>query len=479
MGALSLVTSIPPATRALTGALLFFSTFIAILRWFGTEEKLHFVSFSRSDSALKFPWLVIVPGTSYWYPWTLLTAAFAETSLIEFIVSAISLPLAGAYLERIWGSVELVRFTLIVVVLSNVIAWGLAVLVFVLFRVEFAVFGLQYHGLEALQTAFLVALTQLIPEHAVQLFRGAISIQVKKLPMLYVGFSNVMCLLGYTSPFILIQFGWLISWAYLRFFKVGESGIRGDRSETFSFTSWFPPFTHPVVSRISSFLHGLFVHLRIIKPWTYQPGDLEFGLGGPPSMMGASTFGTHHHHPHHSQQQSSSSRAEAERRRAMALKALDQRMAGKQSQGGAGSGGGRGGVASGGLKGAIRTSSNGLNGGGGSSSSRGGGGAAGVGAAGAGGVASVVFSVPEENEDDLAAAAAASAAALVDDDDDDDDNESRAAGAAGRKSMGLPPREAEPVHASGLVDDEEGEAGRGEKDGLLGSGATADGTSGR
>ncbi|KAE8184754.1 hypothetical protein A4X06_0g6977 [Tilletia controversa] len=441
MGALSLVSSIPPATRALTGALLFFSSLIAVLRWFGTDEKLHFLAFSRNDSALQFPWLVIVPGTSFWYPWTLLTAAFCETSLIEFLVSAISLPLAGLYLERIWGPVELIRFTVIIVVLSNIIAWGLAVLVFVVFRTEFAVFGLQYHGLEALQVAFLVALTQLIPEHAVQLFRGAISIQVKGLPMLYVTFSNIMCLLGYSSPFILIQFGWLISWAYLRFFKVGDNGIRGDRSETFAFISWFPPFTHPVVSRISSFLHGLFVRLRIIKPWTYQPGDLEFGLGGSNSNSSYAA-----------PPQSSASRAEAERRRAMALKALDQRMAGKTGGAGGRTGTGGGGGAGAGLKGAIRTSGT-------SSSSSSSGRGAGAGAAGGAG-SNVVFSVPEENEDELEAEereerAASSAAALV---DDDDEAEQRR-----ESGRGLPPRESKPVSAGSRGVDGEHD----EKDGLL------------
>jgi hypothetical protein len=38
------------------------------------------------------------------------------------------------------------------------------------------------------------------------------------------------------------KFGWLISWGYLRFFKVNDNGTRGDRSETFSLVQWFPPF---------------------------------------------------------------------------------------------------------------------------------------------------------------------------------------------------------------------------------------------
>lgn len=40
-----------------------------------------------------------------------------------------------------------------------------------------------------------------------------------------------------------VQFGWLVSWFYLRFFKYNEGvDFRGDRSETFAFHNWFPPF---------------------------------------------------------------------------------------------------------------------------------------------------------------------------------------------------------------------------------------------
>lgn len=39
-------------------------------------------------------------------------------------------------------------------------------------------FGLPYHGLSGLQVGFLVAFTQLIPEHQLQLF-GALKLRVK------------------------------------------------------------------------------------------------------------------------------------------------------------------------------------------------------------------------------------------------------------------------------------------------------------
>lgn len=43
---------------------------------------------------------------------------------LQLVISATSLVLATRYLERIWGFVELMRFSLLVVVLSNVVAFG-------------------------------------------------------------------------------------------------------------------------------------------------------------------------------------------------------------------------------------------------------------------------------------------------------------------------------------------------------------------
>ncbi|CBQ68846.1 conserved hypothetical protein [Sporisorium reilianum SRZ2] len=303
----TLLQNVPPGTRLLTGALLAFTTLLFLLR---LRTGLGF----GTISAVQFPWLVIVPGASFWYPWTLITSSFCESSVLEFLVSIVSLPLAARYLERQWGALELVKFAAVVLVGSNIIAWGLQLLLFGVFRKEPLIWGIQFHGLQALQTAFLVAFTQLIPEHQVQVLSGALKIRVKDLPMLYVTVSNVMCLIGYTSPWILIQFGWLTSWAYLRFFKLNESGYKGDRSEAFAFVNWFPPIAHPVVQFISTTLFNLFVKIRVVQPWT----------GGDYADLESASVHT---------QQHGSARAEAERRRAMALKALDQRLSANKGSG--------------------------------------------------------------------------------------------------------------------------------------------------
>jgi hypothetical protein len=146
--------------------------------------------------------------------------------------------------------------------------------------------------------------------------------------MTYVTVSTVLCLLGFISPWILIQFGWLLSWVWLRFFKLSESGFRGDRSETFSFVNWFPPFLHKPITILSNVLFRIFTRLHIVQPWQYS--DVESGPGMAPMPSGPS-------------------RVEAERRRTMALKALDQRMARTGSGSGRKGGAGGSGKAAGGL----------------------------------------------------------------------------------------------------------------------------------
>ncbi|KAG8732908.1 hypothetical protein FRC11_010165 [Ceratobasidium sp. 423] len=239
---------------------------------------------------------------------------FVETHVIELILSLLIVPPSLRYLERLWGSIETAKFIFVTVVVSNVIAVGLSWIEYVVIgKAELFLFGMIYRGQSALQCGILVAFTQLIPEHQVQLF-GII----KTLPMAYVTYSNIMCIIGYQAPFILIQFGWLVSWVWLRFYKrtvlegsLGGVTTHGDRSETFAFVNWFPPFAHKPVSALSTFVYTHAVRFKLVHPSGSSAPDgneLELGNGGYAPLPGGA-------------------RAEAERRRAMALKALDQRMA--------------------------------------------------------------------------------------------------------------------------------------------------------
>jgi len=289
------IASVPPVTRGFTGL-----TVICSLLYF-------WLHLQNNESST--PYLTLIPGSSLFYPWTFLTSALVETSVFEFIASMIFVPPSLRYLERLWGSVELLKFIAVSVAIPNVIAFAFNWIEFVATKdADLFLYGMQYHGQMALQTAILVAFTQLIPEHQVQIL-GVIKARVKKIPMAYLTISTVMTIIGFQCPWIVIQFGWLVAWIYLRFYKrntgdvVGGGDAYGDRSETFAFIYWFPPFAHYPITLLSNFAHHWATRLHLIPT---SGSDLESG---------------------NYNQLPGSARAEAERRRAMALKALDQRLA--------------------------------------------------------------------------------------------------------------------------------------------------------
>ncbi|KAF8922045.1 eukaryotic integral membrane protein [Mucidula mucida] len=297
---LTFISSVPVVTRLFTAATIVGSLFYAWLKWQGVEST---------------PYLTLIPGSSVFYPWTFVTSAVVETSIPEFIGTLIFVPASLRYLERLWGSIETVKFIVAVVGFSNIIGFGFNWIEFIATRnADMFLYGMEYHGQMSLQIAILVAFTQLIPEHQVQLM-GVIKTRVKNLPMAYLTVSTVMTFLGFQCPWIIIQFGWFVGWIYLRFYKkntsetVGGTDSYGDRSETFSLISWFPPFVHTPLSMLGNFVFYWANRFHLIPA---SHGDLESG-----------TYS----------QVPGSARAEAERRRAMALKALDQRLANNASPG--------------------------------------------------------------------------------------------------------------------------------------------------
>lgn len=181
-------------------------------------------------------------------------------------------------------------------------------------------------GLLALEAGFLVALKQLVPEHTVSLLKGSIRVRVKHFPALFT-LANIISgpLLGTDTAFWLSLFGFLTSWIYLRFLRISEAGegssgtvlVKGDASDTFAFVAFFPDVLHPYMSPVVDGIFNTLVQLRLCTAFSVE--DVEAGNETAsarsdtlPSMM--------------SNEPSGARRAEAERRRALALQALDQRL---------------------------------------------------------------------------------------------------------------------------------------------------------
>lgn len=173
-------------------------------------------------------------------------------------------------------------------------------------------------GTIPLQISFLVAFSQLVPAHTVTLFRGLVSLRVPRFPLLYIGLVTVLSLtpLLTSASFFLAIFGFLTSWTYLRFYKTvfpdldasQPTSLRGDASETFAFAEFFPAPAKPLVAGISAQIFNVLVAMRLCVP--FSAADVSAARGDNFLQRGVP----------------GSARAEAERRRALALKALDQRL---------------------------------------------------------------------------------------------------------------------------------------------------------
>ncbi|KAG0038693.1 hypothetical protein BGZ82_011164 [Podila clonocystis] len=168
-------------------------------------------------------------------------------------------------------------------------------------------FDTQAYGLTCVISGFLIGFKQLVPDHSVTLWKVS-------LPLL---FALCMMLQGFVFrsqlQLLMAIYGLFISWIYSRFFRV-QDGIRGDRSESFSFASFFPGLLQTPVKHISNAFFGILVKLKICSPTGFG-GSFRYDLENPQMSGMGHTF-----------TQPGSLRAEAERRRQLALKALDMRL---------------------------------------------------------------------------------------------------------------------------------------------------------
>ncbi len=162
--------------------------------------------------------------------------------------------------------------------------------------------------------------------------RGFIKIRVKHFPAIFL-LANTLSgvILGTDPSMVLAWFGFLSAWTYLRFYKRqpdlssastgGNSSLRGDASETFAFAYFWPDAIHGPVAAVSDGIYNTLVALRVCTPFSAEDVELSNeqamarGEGGLPNILNQG-----------GRRGGSGKREEAERRRALALKALDQRL---------------------------------------------------------------------------------------------------------------------------------------------------------
>ncbi|KAF8945558.1 hypothetical protein BGZ47_002450 [Haplosporangium gracile] len=259
------------------------------------------------------PLVALVPVSAPFQFWTFATASFFERNILMYAINTFILLGCGKYLERAWGSRELFKYLSITSVGTMLGIYFTCLFEYIVRSNDGLLYDTQAYGLTGVIAGFLIGFKQLVPEHLVTLW-GVFSIRVKSLPLL---FAIVMFLGAFVThtqiELLMAMYGLFISWIYTRFLKV-QDGIRGDRSETFSFASFFPEFIQPPVKVVSNFFFRILVKLHICSPMGYG-GSFQYDLENPQMAGMGHTF-----------TRPGSLRAEAERRRALALKALDMRL---------------------------------------------------------------------------------------------------------------------------------------------------------
>ncbi|CAN6226359.1 unnamed protein product [Urochloa humidicola] len=202
-------------------------------------------------------YLALIPGRTIPFAWNLITAGYVEQTIPGVIVSIIGLLLFGKLLEPLWGSKELSKFIFIVNFSTSACVFITAIVLYYITQQEIYLYT-PLSGFYGVLSGLLVGIKQLLPDQELNLF--VLKVKAKWIPSLvavisvFVSFF-VKDLMSYLP---VVLFGIYMSWIYLRYFqKRLETGLKGDPSEEFTFSSFFPEMLRPVLDPIASIFHRL------------------------------------------------------------------------------------------------------------------------------------------------------------------------------------------------------------------------------
>ncbi|XP_052722706.1 rhomboid-like protein 19 isoform X1 [Vigna angularis] len=189
------------------------------------------------------------------FAWNLITSGYVEQSIYGVVISTLGLLFIGKLLEPIWGSREFFKFIFVVNLLTSICVFITAIALYYITRLETYLY-MPLSGFHGVISGFLVGIKQIIPDQELPF----IKIKTKWLPsitlLLYIAIS--FWTLEATTYLPTIISGTYISWIYLRYWqRKPEAKLRGDPSEDFAFSTFFPEFLRPVIDPIASIFHRM------------------------------------------------------------------------------------------------------------------------------------------------------------------------------------------------------------------------------
>ncbi|KAB2010491.1 hypothetical protein ERO13_D10G215100v2 [Gossypium hirsutum] len=245
-------------------------------------------------------YLALIPARTIPFGWNLITAGYIEQSVHGVVVSTLGLLFMGKLLEPIWGSKEFLKFIFIVNFLTSVCVFITAIALYYLTMQEKYLY-MPLSGFHGVLAGFLVGIKQIVPDQELYLLK----IKVKWLPSLMLLLSIAISFFTPESATYLptLIFGTYIGWIYLRYLqRKPESKLRGDPSEDFAFSTFFPEFLRPIIDPIASIFHRMLCGKSEVSS-----NPQGYTLGGAP-LLGSDPI-------------------EASRRRERGARALEERLA--------------------------------------------------------------------------------------------------------------------------------------------------------
>ncbi|XP_050414555.1 transmembrane protein 115 [Patella vulgata] len=256
------------------------------------------------------PYITITPG--YVIPpngrfYSLFTYAFVELHFWDVLVDIAVVILCGKLLEPLWGALDMLLFFTVVNICVGLLTSFCYLFQYLLTKNDEYLFETHIYGLAGFIAAFSVAVKQVMPDHI--LFTSPFGkLRNTHIPLLLLLTAITLRLVGLLDGPYPYLFGWgiMVSWIYLRFYQKHSNGNRGDMADNFSFASFFPSQLQPFIAVLSNTVFMAFVKIKICK----KP-QRRYDVSSPTTIT-ISLPGT--------------DPQDAERRRQVALKALNERL---------------------------------------------------------------------------------------------------------------------------------------------------------
>lgn len=277
------------------------------------------------------PLLTFIPTKSpvLTRPWVLVTNSFIEETIAGLVINFFLFFYLGKYLESMWGSREYVKFIFTIVLISNSTLYLYYTFKQLLFGESESVPPVVMSSM-AINMGLFIAIKQRISNHYLLFFKGNLRIKIAYLPFILLVVLTFLSFLDedFEISLQLSVLGFIISWTYLRFFKVGtndrqsyllpfslnrkrsnkskfkvkpppksalnndssdiivpkvtpatlqldNSSLKGDRSEQFSLYTFFPYPLSVVVKLVGELVFNTLVHYEVLNKNDFVTFDEE------------------------------------------------------------------------------------------------------------------------------------------------------------------------------------------------------------